>query len=283
MRATPTELPAGVCGQVEGVAMVYGVIDSWGTSFVKGCMDRTIRERVAAKKVKLYFDHGDVVLSGMYDTHLHIGTVTDVYDSTTDDGLPCSRFRADLFDTETGRTAHEYLRAIAATGSETGVSIGMMDEPKMVRATVAGQQCDQVTELALREISVTGESSVPGTKVTGVRQEIIAAKEAASAPVAEPIAPLLLAPPNYFALLDGIVAHLGADAVRAHLGTTLGSGGDTDNDAASGAPDSTASDAVTPTSPGVSHGGTEPPVPNVVPMQERVAFLRSTYAEGYSP
>jgi phage head maturation protease len=255
MRATPNELPAGVCGQVEGVALVYGVVDTYGTTFAPGCLARTIRERVAAGKVKLYFDHGDVAQTGTYDTHLHIGVVREVWDATNADGKSCAMFRADIFDTEPGREAHEYLRAIAATGSETGVSIGMMEMPKTTRAMIDGVPCEQISEVPLREISVTGESAVPGTRVTTVRAEVLAADTSV----------------DYFALLDGIVAHLGHAAVRAHLRPVLTSDGDTDSDAARAD-----SDAVTPEPQDVARAGTEPVTPNA-DMAERLAFVRSIY------
>lgn len=169
--ATETpELPAGVCGQIEGIALVYGILDERGTTFVRGCLERTVRERVKMGKVKLYVDHGDVLLTGMYDTHLHIGTIRDVWDDQTPEGLHVARFRADIFDTETGRTTHEYLTAVAATKSETGISIGMLDGWKYRAATLGGARCEEITEVPLREISVTGEPAVPGTKVTAVRQ-----------------------------------------------------------------------------------------------------------------
>ena len=271
-------LPAGVIGQVEGIALVYGVVDTYGTTFKRGCLDRTIRERVAAGKVKLYVDHGDVMLSGMYDTHLHIGTVRAMWDAQEPDGTWVNRFRADIFDTEPGRTAHEYLRAIAATNSETGVSIGLMDSPKTTRAVVGGVVCEEIAEVALREISVTGESSVPGTRVTAVRQETV--EVGPMTITLPPPDPAPTQPPNYLALLDGLVAHLGAATVRAHLRPILSDGGDTDSDAGSGAPDSPDSDAVTPTPQDVTRGGTEPPTPNV-PVEERLAFVRSQFPRLY--
>jgi HK97 family phage prohead protease len=165
-------LPAGVVGQVEGIALVYDVIDTFGTTFARGCLDRTVRERVAAGKVRLFLDHGDMPAMGMYDTDKHVGVVRSVRDTELEDGTRGAIFRADLFDTDAGRAAHEYLRAIAATGSETGVSIGMMDVPKTTRATLDGRACDRISELALREISITAVSSVPGTRVTAVRADL---------------------------------------------------------------------------------------------------------------
>lgn len=171
-RSVSETLPAGVIGQVEGVALVYDVIDTFGTTFARGCLDRTVRERVKAGKVRLFLDHGDMpVNGGMYDTHLHIGVVRTLRDSELPDGTFGSLFRADIFDTEAGRAAHEYLRAIAATGSETGVSIGMMFMPETSRAVINGEACERIREVPLGEISITAMSSVPGTRVTQVRAD----------------------------------------------------------------------------------------------------------------
>jgi phage head maturation protease len=172
-RAETEALPAGVVGQVEGIALVYDVIDTFGTTFARGCLERTVRERVKAGKVRLFLDHGDMPMNGgMYDTHLHIGVVRSVVDRVLDDGAHGAIFRADIFDTEAGRAAHEYLRAIAATGSETGVSIGMLFLPETTRAVIDGEACERIREVPLGEISITSMSSVPGTRVTAVRADL---------------------------------------------------------------------------------------------------------------
>jgi phage head maturation protease len=172
-RAASETLPAGVIGQVEGIALVYDVIDTHGTTFARGCLDRTVRERVKAGKVRLFLDHGDMPINGgMYDTHLHIGTVRSVIDRQLEDGTHGAVFRADIFNTEAGRAAHEYLQAIAATSSETGVSIGMMFMPETTRAVINGESCARIREVPLGEISITSMSSVPGTRVTTVRADL---------------------------------------------------------------------------------------------------------------
>ncbi len=230
--------------------MVYDVIDTHGTTFARGCFDRTCRERVANGRVRLFLDHGDAPTTGMYDTHLHIGTVRELFDEQID-GRWVSKFRADIFDTESGREAHEYLTAIAATGSETGVSIGMLKEPATTRAMIDGVPAFRISEVPLGEISVTSMSSVPGTKVTTVRAEIIDT------------------PIDYFALLDGIVAHLGPETVRARLSATHCDALSADSNAA------TASDAASGDSQGVSREGTEPSTPNAADMDARIAFVRA--------
>ena len=218
--ASAPALPAGVIGQVEGVALVYDVIDDRDTTFARGCLDRTVRERVSSGKVRLFMDHGDLLTSGTYDTHLHIGVVREVWDTLLPDGTTGAKFRADIFDTDAGRAAHEYLRAIAATGSETGVSIGMLRAPVTVRTTLNGQACGRINEVALGEISITAMSAVPGTHVTHVRTAV-----------------------DYRPLLTGICAALGPDEFRALVEGITGNAQPTDSDAASGAPAPADSDA----------------------------------------
>ena len=248
--------------QVEGIALPYDEIDSYGTTFARGCLARTARERVPAGKVRHFLDHGDVPVTGMYDTHLHIGTVREVWDEQLPDGRWVAKFRADIFDTAPGREAHEYLKAVAATGSETGVSIGMMEMPKTTRTTINGKVCDRIDEVALREISITSVPSVPGARVTSVRADV-------SQPVDQ------VTTPNYFALLDGIVAHLGPEAVRAHLRPILSDAPVENSDADAGAPrDSDSLGSAAGDSLDVSRNGTEPSAPNAS-VEERLAFVRA--------
>lgn len=253
MKGADDGLPSGVCGQVEGIALVYDVIDSMGTTFARGCIDRTARERVAAGKVRLFLDHGDMPSQGMYDTHLHIGTVRELVDEQGEDGKWRARFRADLFDTAPGREAHEYLKAVAATASETGVSIGMLKEPALTRCEINGTKCFRISEMALGEISVTSMSSVPGTRVTAVRAESLVS--------AEPDAPV-----DYTALLAGIQAQLGAEQFRALTRGLNGDAPSADSDAA------TASNAAQGDSQRVS---TEDTTPATATDEERLAFVRA--------
>lgn len=249
--AQDTELPAGVCGQVEGIALVYDVIDSMGTTFARGCIDRTARERVAAGKVRLFLDHGDMPSQGMYDTHLHIGTVRELVDEQGEDGKWRARFRADLFNTAPGREAHEYLKAVSATQSETGVSIGMLKEPKTVRTTLGGVTAYRIDEIALGEISVTSMPSVPGTRVTAVRADQIILAESEV---------------DYSAILAGIHATLGPDRFRALTQGLLGNAPHADRDAA------TATDAANGDSQLVPTEGAEPATAT---DEERLAFVRA--------
>lgn len=155
-------LPAGICGRMQGVALVFGVPDDYDTIFARGCLDRTIVDRVNQGKVKLFADHGPF-------THTHVGvirSVTIVGDSAI--------MVADLFDTDAGREMKEYLAAIIAsnpeTGAETGLSVGFrVHDSQMTRDTVSGEMHEVFTEIELREISITPANAVPGTEVTGVR------------------------------------------------------------------------------------------------------------------
>lgn len=155
------ELPAGVCGRVQGIALVYGVVDSYGTRFKKGCLDRTRSEKVATGKVKLFIAEDEHY--HQYGTKTHIGTVRaleDVGDTVL--------MTADLFDTEGGRRAKEYLTAVTTTKSETGLSVGVyVREDEMVEEN--GRMIYEFTECELAEITVTTFPAVPGAGVTAVR------------------------------------------------------------------------------------------------------------------
>jgi hypothetical protein len=162
------KLPAGIIGRVGGVAMVYNTVDDRGTEFAPGSL-RASLDDVQRGKVKLFWDHGDMVALGFYDTDLHIGTVRSLKDITLPDGRQACYMTADIFDTEKGREVHEYLRSVAASGGETGLSIGMRDakaEPAMLSN---GRRGPRFNEVGLREITITAESSVPDTGVDMVR------------------------------------------------------------------------------------------------------------------
>jgi HK97 family phage prohead protease len=152
------DMPDGICGRVQGIALVYGVTDAYNTRFVEGCLDRTKREKLAAGKVQLYMDH-------TYGVRCHIGVVRSL--ETVGD---TEVMTADLFDTEDGRRAKEYLTAVTSAKAQTGLSIGFYDR--------AGDWMDdgedriyEYTEVELEEISLTPRPAVPGANVTGVRNE----------------------------------------------------------------------------------------------------------------
>ncbi len=157
------KFPDGICGRLTGIALVYGVIDDYGTMFERGCLDKTRVEKVNAGKVKLLADHGPF-------TDMHVGTIRSMQD--IGDAAVMS---ADIFDTEAGRRMHEYLKAVLASGSETGLSVGFRAKKKEWKTIEEGDArgdsylCFQ--EIQLGEISVTPAPAVPGAEVTGVRRK----------------------------------------------------------------------------------------------------------------
>jgi len=166
-----TDLPAGVIGQVAGIAVVYDQLDDYGTMFAPTSLDRTIRERVASGKVKLYWDHGDAPLHGFYDSDLHVGTVRSIENVKLPDGKTGAYMVADLFDTPKGREVKDYLRGVLATGGETGLSVGGRSKGiKSETTMIDGQPVERFTEFPLREISITSMQAVPNSTVLAVRQ-----------------------------------------------------------------------------------------------------------------
>jgi HK97 family phage prohead protease len=95
----------------------------------------------------------------------HVGVVASLTD--TGDGLVMV---ADLFDTEAGREARDYVKAVMAAGAVTGLSIGFV--PKRTEmAMVDGKTVERFLEIELREVSLTPMPSVPGTDVLGARSD----------------------------------------------------------------------------------------------------------------
>jgi HK97 family phage prohead protease len=161
-------LPAGVCGRINGIALVYNVADDYGTVFVPGCLAKTRAERVAGGKVKLFADHGPF-------TDTHVGVVRSL-----EDVGDAAVMTADLFDTEAGRAMKEYLDAVLTSGADTGLSIGFrpidrqwMDAPDgmLGDGIKKGDMLLFYKEIELREISITPVPAVPGTDVVSVRRE----------------------------------------------------------------------------------------------------------------
>jgi HK97 family phage prohead protease len=162
-----TDLPDGICGRVQGIALTYNATDAYGTMFAPGCLTRTKAEKLAAGKVKLLADHNGV-------TDCHVGVVRTL--ETVGDSELMS---ADIFDTVAGRAALEYVKAVVASKSFTGLSIGFYDRAsEWVKSetpveTAWGSTRDSVlvyTECELDEISLTPSPAVPGAEVTGTRR-----------------------------------------------------------------------------------------------------------------
>ena len=244
------DLPPGVIGRVQGIALVYDVVDEHGTVFARGCLARTVRERVAGGKVRLFFDHGGAPVTGMYDSSMHVGTVRSLHDVELGDGTHGAQMLAELFDTSAGRACYEYLKAVEATGGETGLSVGFVPKGmKSRRVMVGGDMREQFTEVPLREISITSISSIPGTAVTAVRSASL----------------------DYAPLARGIHAALGGDTFRALVREILGDAeAPTDSDAGP-PPDSDAAPQDSPQT------GDPVAIPPAVPYEARLAFARSAY------
>jgi len=152
------DLPPGVAGRVSGVALTYEVVDSYDTMFARGAAKRSIDTRVAARKLPLLMDHER-------STRAHVGVVTGM--TEVGDALLMT---ADVFDTAEGRAALEYVKAVLASGSSTGFSIGFI--PRRSEQVMAeGRNIERFTEIELREVSVTPMPAVPGAEVHAARNE----------------------------------------------------------------------------------------------------------------
>lgn len=162
VRASDSEkLPEGVCGRLQGVALRYGQEDYYGTEFAAGCLSKSIAERVLSRKVNVFEDHDKKVRK-------HVGVVSDMRDL----GDTCTVI-VDLFDTEDGRGALEYAKAVIAAGAETGFSVGFIPRKGEVVKDAAGMSTGvyRFLEIELRELSITPVPAVEGALVTGARFE----------------------------------------------------------------------------------------------------------------
>jgi HK97 family phage prohead protease len=156
LEARQEGLPEGIAGRITGVALTYEQVDTYGTVFARNCAKRTIDTKVKARRVPFLMDHEREV-------DAHVGVVASLTD--TGDGLVMV---ADLFDTEAGREARDYVKAVMAAGAVTGLSIGFV--PKRTEmAMVDGKPVERFLEIELREVSLTPMPSVPGTDVLGAR------------------------------------------------------------------------------------------------------------------
>jgi HK97 family phage prohead protease len=158
IRSEASDLPPGVVGRVSGVALTYDVVDSYDTMFARACAKRSIDQRVSARKVPLLMDHER-------STRAHVGVVAameEVGDSLV--------MVADIFDTEEGRSALEYVKAVLAAGADTGFSIGFIPR-RSETVRVADKSVERFTEIELREVSLTPMPAVPGAQVSGARND----------------------------------------------------------------------------------------------------------------
>jgi HK97 family phage prohead protease len=248
LEARQEGLPEGIAGRITGVALTYEQVDTYGTVFARGCAKRTIDTKVKARRVPFLMDHEREV-------EAHVGVVASLTD--TGDGLVMV---ADLFDTEAGREARDYVKAVMAAGAVTGLSIGFV--PKRTEmVTVDGQMVERFLEIELREISLTPMPAVPGTDVLGARStrttDTIAVPEQPREPVRTDRDLLMLAART---ALDALSVTDRQAVLDAYASPYL-------DDAAPG----TRSDCCAPPTPPPAHADAG------VSMADRIAAVRRTY------
>lgn len=158
LRAEDEMLPPGVAGQISGIALTFDTVDTYGTTFARGCAKRSIDTKVAAGRLPLIMDHE-------WETGAHVGVVRELVDTGTG-----YLMTADLFATEEGQEARRYVQNVLAADACVGLSIGFRPlRSEMV--TIDGQAVERFTEIELREISLTPLPSVPGTDVVAARSD----------------------------------------------------------------------------------------------------------------
>lgn len=241
MRAEADGLPDGICGAVTGVALVYDVVDSYQTKFAPGSLDRTKREKVAAKKAQLFLDH-------VYGVRMHVGYVAEL--RTVGD---TEVMVGHLFDTEDGRRAKEYLSAVTRSGANTGLSVGFWGRMSEIVTDDDGDKALRYTEIELDEVSIVPRPAVPGTKVTGVRREAD--------------------PEKFRPALEGIRAAIGAEAFTALVDSL--DEDDEGTNAARHTEDTEDSDDAELDSRDAE--GTETPAETLASMDDRIAAVRASY------
>lgn len=156
-----------IIARLDGVALVYDVVDDHGTLFAPGCL-RSSLAPVSRGRVKAFLDHGDSPSAGIYRTPLHIGTVRSLTDTRLADGRRAALVSISIFDTEEGRRAVEYVQAVLGSKSETGLSLAFVKGgEKTESASVDGKKRTRFLDVPpIEEISVTARQSVPGCIVT---------------------------------------------------------------------------------------------------------------------
>lgn len=232
------QLPPGVCGRMQGVALTYNTPDAYGTMFAPGSLDRTRAEKLAAGKVKLLADHEGV-------TDCHVGVVrslTDVGDAVV--------MAADLFDTAAGRAKLEYLKAVTQAGAFTGLSIGFYERASDFQPQPDGDAMLVYTEIELDEVSLTPRPAVPGAEVTGART---------------------MAPDLARAALTAVLRALSETEARAMVDAHYASSGDASHTEDRDAHADTENPADTD-----SHAS-DPPAPSPVDMDRRRLAVRHSY------
>lgn len=254
------EMPPGVAGRLSGIALTFDTVDTYGTMFAPGAATRSIKAKVAARKLPLMIDH-------QYETGAHVGVVTAMEE--LDAGLLMT---ADLFDTPAGRAAREYAQAVIAAGAYAGFSIGFVPRQSET-VMVDGRSVERFTEIELREVSLTPMPSVPGTDLLGARTEAPAPQPPVSVrtdaellAVAVRSALVAMDEATRSALLDELLADYRPDATRTASAPT--------------APDPEPS-AATPSRPAEEPARSDSPPPPAS-MDARIAALRATYHDPFA-
>lgn len=244
------DLPEGVCGRISGVALTFDTVDSYGTMFAPGCAARSIGQRVAARKVPVLMDHNRSAES-------HVGVVS----SMTEVGASYAA-TVDIFNTQSGKRALEYVKAVLASGASTGFSVGFVPR-KWDAVTVEGKTVERFTEIELRELSLTPMPAVPGADVTTARNDA-AAGGGNTAPETDPLAEvrddvniLVIAAR---AALDALPAEARADLLKTYTPAPSADGSATDSTNRSATPPATA-----------------PVEKQIVTMEDRVRAVRQTF------
>lgn len=252
LRAEAEALPAGVCGVLMGVAVVYNVVDAYGTRFRPGCLDRTKREKLAAGKVKLFADHDG-------RTRAHVGYVKAL--ETQGDREVMTAW---LFDSEAGRAQKEYIGACMASGGYTGLSIGFYPRDTEMVTLTDGEQVLDFLEVELDEVSNTPRPAVPGADVLGVRHD---------APAAATLTPT---PEAMRAVLRVALDILGPETVQAELSARTSTA-----PRSNASPEDSAAERPLPRdaqgTDSRDDGTGTPPGATTATMAQRIAAVRSSY------
>lgn len=244
LRAVETEnLPAGVCGSIVGIGLRYNQPDWYGTIFKPGCLAKT-SEKVAAGKVKFYADH-------TYRTTHHIGVVRKIEDVGTD-----VLVRADLLDTEAGRSYLEYAKACLAANAQTGLSIGFYERDSEW-VEIDGQRYLAYEEVELEEFSGTPNNAVEDADLLAARHGNTPERSA-------------LLRTAFDTLLQSIPEADVRAAVAARFGNSSGN--------ATARTDSAAPDGTTTGTRDADAGDSQAATPEVATMDDRLAAVRQSFA-----
>jgi hypothetical protein len=239
------DLGDGICGRIRAAILTYSVVDTWGTVWKPGCLDKT-RAKVAAGKVDFFVaaDEG----YHQYGTKTHIGIVRSIELSANGEQ---ELALIDLFDTEEGRAYKDYVKKVMAARGNTGYSVGVYDRSMEATwiTTDAGVRIYVFTEVELDEITGTARPAVPGTRPLAVR-----ADEAVPDDVK-------------LQVFDTLARSIGLDQARARLGALQGD--------ATAQEDPPADEAAGKSDAQASRSGT----PEFATEEARIRVLRLSYAE----